>query len=71
MDIVSLENKIQEHLKSNNFTYVFNDILYQGMSQFNKKEITVFDENNKKYIVYKINNNNNLTKIREYKSKEG
>lgn len=70
MDIVSLENKIQEDLKSNNFTYVFNDILYQGMSQFNKKEITVFDENNKKYIVYKINNNN-LTKTREYESKEG
>lgn len=70
MDIVSLENKIQEDIKSNNFTYVFNDILYQGMSQFNKKEITVFDENNKKYIVYKINNNN-LTKTREYKSKEG
>ena len=69
MDIVSLENKIQEVLKSNNFTYIFNDILYQGMSQFNKKEITVFDENNKKYIVYKINNNN-LTKIREYKSKD-
>ena len=68
MDTISLENEIEKHLKSNNFTYIFNDVLYQGMSQFYKKEITVFDENNKKYIVYKIDNSN-LIKIREYKSK--
>ncbi len=70
MDIVSLENKIQDDLKSNNFTYIFNDILYQRSDNFSKNGITVFDGNNKKYIVYQILKDN-LIKTREYKSKEG